>query len=101
MPQVYLTGSSKRHAYMLFLLFIICSSLRFWYSCVLLMGFQIFCNKLLLGNRSPSQVPRLVLPNELFVSIGRSLGTEVNRGLQFLQDVACGGNLKQFLVVGF
>ncbi|XP_022750749.1 reticulon-like protein B8 isoform X2 [Durio zibethinus] len=50
-------------------------------------------------NRSPSQVPRIVLPDELFVSIGRSFGTEVNRGLQFLQDVACGGNLKQFLVV--
>ena len=64
------------------------------------MGFQFFCNKLLHGNRSPSEVPRLVLPDELFVNIGRSLGAEVNRGLQFLQDVACGGNLKQFLVVG-
>ncbi|KAK6238498.1 hypothetical protein QUC31_003967 [Theobroma cacao] len=50
-------------------------------------------------NRSPSEVPRLFLPEELFVSIGRSLGGEVNRGLHFLQDVACGGNLKQFLVV--
>ncbi|XVF16788.1 hypothetical protein REPUB_Repub10bG0062200 [Reevesia pubescens] len=50
-------------------------------------------------NSSPSRVPRLVLPKELFVSIGRSLGAEVNRGLQFLQDVACGGNLKQFLLV--
>ncbi|XWS41022.1 hypothetical protein CRYUN_Cryun17cG0045500 [Craigia yunnanensis] len=50
-------------------------------------------------NRSPSEVPRLVLPDELFVSIGRSLCAEVNRGLQFLQDVACGGTLKQFLVV--
>ncbi|EOX93081.1 Reticulon family protein [Theobroma cacao] len=50
-------------------------------------------------NRSPSEVPRLFLPEELFVGIGRSLGGEVNRGLHFLQDVACGGNLKQFLVV--
>ncbi|KAB2062606.1 hypothetical protein ES319_A10G163500v1 [Gossypium barbadense] len=50
-------------------------------------------------NRSSSQVPRLVLPDELFVSIGRSVGAEVNRGLQYLQDVACQGNLKQFLVV--
>ncbi|MBA0724818.1 hypothetical protein Golax_021477, partial [Gossypium laxum] len=50
-------------------------------------------------NRSSSQVPRLVLPDELFVSIGRSVGAEVNRGLQYLQDVSCQGNLKQFLVV--
>ncbi|MBA0570314.1 hypothetical protein Goshw_018081, partial [Gossypium schwendimanii] len=50
-------------------------------------------------NRSSSQVPRLVLPDELFVSIGRSVGAEVNRGLQYLQDVSCRGNLKQFLVV--
>ncbi|KAL4289720.1 hypothetical protein GQ457_14G002280 [Hibiscus cannabinus] len=50
-------------------------------------------------NRSSSQVPRLVLPDELFVSIGRSIGAELNRGLQLLQDVACRGNLKQFLVV--
>ncbi|KAK8663706.1 hypothetical protein V6N13_083513 [Hibiscus sabdariffa] len=50
-------------------------------------------------NRSSSQVPRIVLPEELFVSIGRSVGAGVNQGLQFLQDVACGGNLKQFLVV--
>ncbi|TYG49924.1 hypothetical protein ES288_D10G133600v1 [Gossypium darwinii] len=50
-------------------------------------------------NRSSSQVPRLVLPDELFVSIGRSVGAEVNRGLQYLQDVSCQGNLKQFLVI--
>ncbi|KAG6774452.1 hypothetical protein POTOM_021805 [Populus tomentosa] len=51
-------------------------------------------------NRAPSQVPRLVLPKDIFVSIGRSIGSEVNRDLQFLQDVSCGGNLKKFLVVG-
>ncbi|KAK8558310.1 hypothetical protein V6N13_038783 [Hibiscus sabdariffa] len=50
-------------------------------------------------NRSSSQVPRLVLPDELFISTGRSIGAELNRGLQLLQDVACRGNLKQFLVV--
>ncbi|XP_011032748.1 PREDICTED: reticulon-like protein B8 isoform X1 [Populus euphratica] len=50
-------------------------------------------------NRAPSQVPRLVLPKDIFVSIGRSIGAEVNRDLQFLQDVSCGGNLKKFLVV--
>jgi len=53
-----------------------------------------------LCHRSPSQVPRLVLPDDIFVSIGRSIGAEVNRALLFLQDLSCGGNLKQFLAVG-
>ncbi|KAK3014298.1 hypothetical protein RJ639_008816, partial [Escallonia herrerae] len=50
-------------------------------------------------NRSPSKVPRLVLPDELFVNTAISIGSEVNRALGFLQDVACGGNIKQLLVV--
>ncbi|KAI3465571.1 hypothetical protein Pfo_022234 [Paulownia fortunei] len=49
--------------------------------------------------RSSSTVPRLVLPEEVFVNIGKLIGSEVNRGLCFLQDVACEGNMKQFLVV--
>ncbi|XP_057506157.1 reticulon-like protein B8 isoform X1 [Actinidia eriantha] len=50
-------------------------------------------------NRSPSKVPRLVLPDELFVNVAKSVGAEVNRALGFLQDVACGGNIKQFVIV--
>ncbi|RDX70261.1 Reticulon-like protein B8, partial [Mucuna pruriens] len=50
-------------------------------------------------NSTPSNVPRLVLPEELFVNIATVVGGEVNRGLRFLQDTACGGNLKQFLIV--
>ncbi|OWM78783.1 reticulon-like protein B8 [Punica granatum] len=50
-------------------------------------------------NRSSKEVPRLVLPDELFINIGHSVGIEVNRALAFLQDVAVGGNLKQFLAV--
>ncbi|KAK4845665.1 hypothetical protein QYF36_007626 [Acer negundo] len=50
-------------------------------------------------NRSPSKVPRIVLPPELFANIGVAVGDHVNQALQFLQDAACGGNLKQFLVV--
>ncbi|PIA39778.1 hypothetical protein AQUCO_02600324v1 [Aquilegia coerulea] len=50
-------------------------------------------------NRSPSQVPRLHLPKELFANIGVTIGAEINRFLEFLQDVATGGNLKQFLMV--
>ncbi|KAE8680731.1 Reticulon-like protein B8 [Hibiscus syriacus] len=59
----------------------------------------VWSNALGFLNRSSSQVPRLVLPDELFVSIGRSVSAEVNRSLQFLQDVSCRGNLKQFLAV--
>ncbi|PSS15981.1 Reticulon-like protein [Actinidia chinensis var. chinensis] len=50
-------------------------------------------------NRSPSKVPRLILPDELFVNVAKSVGAEVNRALGFLQDVACGGNIKQFVIV--
>ncbi|KAF6166783.1 hypothetical protein GIB67_005659 [Kingdonia uniflora] len=52
-----------------------------------------------LMKRSPSQVPRIVLPDELFVSIAITIGAVVNRFLAFLQNVASGGNLKQFLAV--
>ncbi|XP_027344406.1 reticulon-like protein B8 [Abrus precatorius] len=50
-------------------------------------------------NSSPSKVPRVVLPEELFVNIATVIGDKVNMGLRFLQDVACGGNLKRFLIV--
>ncbi|XP_054817303.1 reticulon-like protein B8 [Prosopis cineraria] len=49
--------------------------------------------------REPSKVPRLVIPEDLFVNIATAAGSEINRGLGFLQDVACGGNMKQFLIV--
>ncbi|KAJ1388008.1 Reticulon [Sesbania bispinosa] len=52
-----------------------------------------------LFSRKSSKIPRLVLPEDFFVNIATALGAEVNRGLRFLQDVSCGGNLKQFLVV--
>jgi len=51
------------------------------------------------GDRKPSKVPRFVLPDDFFVNIATAVGAEVNRGLRFLQDVSCGGNLKQFLIV--
>ncbi|XP_022853133.1 reticulon-like protein B8 [Olea europaea var. sylvestris] len=50
-------------------------------------------------NRTPSNIPRLVVPVEVFVNIANLIGAEVNRGLSFLQDVATEGNMKQFLVV--
>ncbi|CAA7408938.1 unnamed protein product [Spirodela intermedia] len=50
-------------------------------------------------NRSPSKVPRVVLPEEVFVNIGVAVGAEVNRFLGFLQDISSGRNLKQFIMV--
>ncbi|WCJ25071.1 Reticulon family protein [Euphorbia peplus] len=50
-------------------------------------------------NRSSSKAPRIVLPDDIFVNIGRTIGAEVNHGLKLLQDVSTGGNLKQFLAV--
>ncbi|KAF6149191.1 hypothetical protein GIB67_026047, partial [Kingdonia uniflora] len=52
-----------------------------------------------LMNRSPSQVPRFVLHDELFVNIAITIGVEVNHFLVFHQNVAYGGNLKEFLAV--
>ncbi|KAL9241325.1 hypothetical protein vseg_015448 [Gypsophila vaccaria] len=50
-------------------------------------------------NRKRSDVPRIKLPEEWFVNIGMTVGTEVNRVLRIMQDVACNGTLKQFLMV--
>lgn len=50
-------------------------------------------------NRSPSEVPRIRVPDEWFVNVGMTVGREVNRALTFLQNIACSGNLKQFIVV--
>lgn len=47
----------------------------------------------------PSKVPRVVLPEDIFVNIATAAGAEVNQVLRFLQDVACGGSVKQFLIV--
>ncbi|KAH0904991.1 hypothetical protein HID58_044494 [Brassica napus] len=51
-----------------------------------------------LNRSSQSGVPRLVLPKDFFADVGVTVGTEVNRGLMFLQDLACRGSLKQFLM---
>ncbi|XP_009356580.2 reticulon-like protein B8 isoform X1 [Pyrus x bretschneideri] len=53
----------------------------------------------MISSSSPSKVPRLVLPEDLFVNIAVSIGAEINQGLAFVQDVAYGRNVKQFLMV--
>ncbi|CAH8339612.1 unnamed protein product [Eruca vesicaria subsp. sativa] len=59
----------------------------------------VWCNASGFLNRSQSRVPRLVLPKDFFADVGVTIGTEINRGLLFLQDLSCRGNLKQFLMV--
>ncbi|KAL6647814.1 hypothetical protein ACP70R_015251 [Stipagrostis hirtigluma subsp. patula] len=48
---------------------------------------------------SPSNVPRVELPEELFANIGAAVGAQVNKVLGRLQDISCGRDLKQFLLV--
>ena len=60
---------------------------------------QLYVCFVLSGDRKPSKVPRFVLPEDFFVNIATAIYAEVNHGLRFLEDVSCGGNLKQFLLV--
>lgn len=46
-----------------------------------------------------SEIPRLVLPKELFVNAAVSVGAQVNQFLGFIQDVAIGRDVKQFAMV--
>ncbi|KAJ0263721.1 Reticulon-like protein B8 [Hirschfeldia incana] len=66
-----------------------------------MIGQFVWCNASGFLNRSQSKVPRLVLPKDFFADLGVTIGTEVNRGLLFLQDLSCRGNLKQFLMAVF
>ncbi|XP_057527044.1 reticulon-like protein B8 [Amaranthus tricolor] len=50
-------------------------------------------------NRSQVEVPRIQLPEEWFGNAGIAIGRELNRASRFLQNIACGGNLKQFVIV--
>ncbi|WVY91130.1 hypothetical protein V8G54_036644, partial [Vigna mungo] len=63
-----------------------------------MLGQFLWTNASGLFSRKPTKVPRFVLPDDFFVNIATAIGAEVNRGLRFLQDVSCGGNLKQFLI---
>lgn len=52
-----------------------------------------------LVNRSPSEVPRLVLPNDFLVNPALFVGEQVNMFLGFIQDLACGRDLKMLAMV--
>ncbi|CAL5342942.1 unnamed protein product [Camellia sinensis] len=64
--------------------------------------FSLLCYALMLKcskftKQSPSEPPHLVLPDELFVNIAKSVGVVINLAFGSFQDVACRGNIKQFL----
>ncbi|CAN6465294.1 unnamed protein product [Victoria cruziana] len=59
----------------------------------------LWSNASALVNRSQARVPRLAFPEDMFVNVAVSFGAQLNLFLGFLQDVASGGNLKQFLLV--
>ncbi|XP_068654595.1 reticulon-like protein B8 isoform X2 [Aristolochia californica] len=59
----------------------------------------VWANASGLLNRSQSRVPRLVIPDELFVNVAVTVGAEVNRFLNYLQDVSTKRNVKKFLVI--
>ena len=45
-----------------------------------------------------SEIPRVKLPEDLFVNIAVAIGAQVNKFLGFLQDVSCERNLKHFVL---
>ncbi|XP_068657336.1 reticulon-like protein B8 [Aristolochia californica] len=59
----------------------------------------VWANASGLVNRSQSKVPRLLIPDELFVNVAVTVGAEVNRFLSYLQDVSTGRNVKLFLMI--
>lgn len=65
----------------------------------LVLGQFVWANASGALNSSRSEVPRLLVPEELFTNVAKSISFQVNRGLSVLQEVACGGNIKQFLLV--
>ncbi|KAH9315497.1 hypothetical protein KI387_024124, partial [Taxus chinensis] len=50
-------------------------------------------------NRSPPKMPRIAVPEDIFIIAAIALRNEVNRFLTFLQDVATGRDLKTFIGV--
>ncbi|CAL9058452.1 reticulon-like protein B2 [Musa acuminata AAA Group] len=50
-------------------------------------------------NRSPPKFPEVFLPEDLFLSIAQSVRYEINEALATFYYVACGKDLKKFLMV--
>ncbi|CAH9110251.1 unnamed protein product [Cuscuta europaea] len=50
-------------------------------------------------NKSPPQIPTVILPKDVVLGVASELRTEINRALAILRDIASGKELKKFLVV--
>ncbi|KAJ8476779.1 hypothetical protein OPV22_020506 [Ensete ventricosum] len=65
---------------------------------VLAMSF-LWSNGASFVNRSPPKFPEVVLPEDLFITIAQSVRYEINEALATFYYVACGKDLKRFLMV--
>ncbi|XP_031096527.1 reticulon-like protein B8 [Ipomoea triloba] len=66
---------------------------------MLMLGQFLWVNAIEKFSSTPIKLPRIVIPDHVFVNIAKSIGGEINRGLGFLQDISCSGNMKQCLLV--
>ncbi|XP_074574846.1 reticulon-like protein B8 [Curcuma longa] len=64
-----------------------------------MLGQFAWSNVSVVFSRSTIHVPRVVIPEDIFVDIAISLGAQINQFLGYVQDVASERNLRQFLVV--
>nr|GMD82083.1 reticulon-like protein B8 [Ipomoea batatas] len=66
---------------------------------MLMLGQFLWVNAIEKFSSTPIKLPRIAIPDHVFVNIAKSIGGEINRGLGFLQDISCSGNMKQCLLV--
>ncbi|XP_059304709.1 reticulon-like protein B2 [Lycium ferocissimum] len=50
-------------------------------------------------NKSPPQIPEVILPEDIVLGVAAALRIEINRALEILRDIASGKELKKFLAV--
>lgn len=50
-------------------------------------------------NKSPPQIPEVILPEDIVIGVVSAFRIEINTGLAILRDIASGRDLKQFLAV--
>ncbi|KAH0687203.1 hypothetical protein KY284_017756 [Solanum tuberosum] len=50
-------------------------------------------------NKSPPQIPDVILPEDIVLGVAAALRTEINKALESFRDIASGKELKKFLAV--
>ncbi|KAF3679811.1 Reticulon-like protein B4 [Capsicum annuum] len=50
-------------------------------------------------NKSPPQIPQVIVPEDIVLGVAAEFRIEINRGLEILRDIAAGKDLKRFLAV--